>query len=121
MRCVKMKYLCKDCEEIEEFDGSEDAKDNGWHKVGAVWVCDSCWEEEYADADKDEDDEDEEDEDEEELKLNEDEKDLKLDDEDETETDEGTDETENNIIFFPVHSSLKKMDFNKKDDVWNDY
>lgn len=107
-----MKYLCKDCEEIEEFDGSEDAKDNGWHKVGAVWVCDSCWEEEYADADKDEDDEEDEDEEDEELKL-----DDELEEKDETETDE----TENNIIFFPVHSSLKKMDFNKKDDVWNDY
>ena len=108
-----MMICCKDCEEIEDFDGSQDAKDNDWHKVGAVWVCPDCWESDYADADNDEEDEDEE------LELDDDEPDeLEKEEEEENETD--------NLIFFPatkgnMHSSLKKIWDNKKDDVWNDY
>jgi len=102
-----MKIVCKDCEEIETFDGSEDAKDNDWHKVGAAWICPDCWESDYADADAD-------------NSEDEDENELELDEEDET-----TNNT-NNIIFFPgtrgnMHSSLKKVWDNKEDEVWEDY
>jgi uncharacterized membrane protein YgcG len=57
-----MKIKCKDCDEVETFESTTEAKENDWHKVGAIWICDSCWEEDYADSDdEDEDDDDDDD------------------------------------------------------------
>lgn len=35
----KMKIKCKDCDETEEFEDKEEAKDNDWHKIGDRWIA----------------------------------------------------------------------------------